>query len=267
MKRILAVLLISLLSVSAFLICASAEGESFDLAITDYEGVAIEEGSDINGQLYVYPAGDTDRVVTSEEFNLRYMFILVCDKDGKVLEAGNNLFKSSDPRANEFPQHEVTAPAGGHVITFYYNSENTLNQAAYDFYTELLEHFAATTDVFNETAELSNCTYTVTYKDSAATFTRNELPEVSESSDEETSESDTPNASDTDSAVSADESDKKNDAESSSVSSEGESSESTSDASDGDEDDGIPVYVWIIAGVAVIAAVAGVAIAIKKKKA
>ncbi len=266
MKRILLVLLASLLSVSAFLICASAEGESFDLAITDYEGVAKEEGTDINGQLYVYPAGDADRVVTSEEFNLRYMFILVCDKDGIVLEAGNNLFKSSDPRANEFPQHEVTAPAGGHVITFYYNSENTLNRDAYDFYNELLEHFAATTDVFNETAKLNNCTYTVTYKDSAATFTRNELPEPPESSDEETSESAPPDASDDDSDATSEESGKKNDTESSSASSEGESSDA-SGVSDGGEDDGIPVYVWIIAGVVVIAAVAAVIVATKKKKA
>ncbi len=285
MKRISALLLATFLTISMFAICALA-ADSFELAITGYDEVAIDEG-DTNGQIYVYPAGDAERVVTSEEFNLRYVFIFVCDKDGKILEAGNNLVKSSEPNAANF-QNEVTAPAGGHVVTFYYNSENTANQDARDFYDEVLAKFAGTSDVYNETVKLNGCTYTVTYKDSAVTFTKGST------SDNENTSSETPDAStDVSSDASADAS---SDAESSDVSadassevessdaaseaessdassvesadasSEAGSSEDSSAVSDAEDEKGAPVGLIVGIAIAVVAIVAVVVVVLKKKK-
>lgn len=270
MKRIFASLMTVLLVFGMFAISASA-ADSFQLAITDYDGVAVDEGSDIYAQVYVYPAGNADRVVTSEEFNLRYVFVLVCDKDGKVLEAGNNIFKSSDDRAAEFPQHDVTAPAGGHVVTFFYNASNPLNQDAYDFYNELITKFAPTTDVFNETAKLTNCTYTVTYKDSAVTFTRDAIEVTPDTSSEESSEA---TSSDESADASSETSEASSDAASSEASSEASSTASSavsatssaaSSVADDTDEGGSNAWIFILAGIAVVA-IAVVAVVIAKKK-
>jgi len=290
MKRISALLLVAFLTFGMFAISALA-ADSFELPITGYDEVAIDEG-DTDGQIYVYPAGDAERVVESEEFNLRYVFIFVCDKDGKILEAGNNLVKSSEPNAANF-QNEVTAPAGGHVVTFYYNSANTANQDAYDLYNEVLTKFAPTTDVYNETVKLNDCPYTATYKDSAITFSKNSA------SDNESTPSETPNESsdvssdasveasfDESVEVSSDASVEASSDESVEVSSEvsadassaesieasstvesSEASAASSDAvSDASDDDGTPVALIVIIAVAVVAAIAVATVVFKKKK-
>ena len=272
MKRIFASLMAIMLVFSMFAICASAEANSFQLAITEYDGVAVDEGTDVYAQVYVYPAGNADRVVTSEEYNLRYVFVLVCDKDGKVLEAGNNIFKSSDDRAAEFPQHDVTAPAGGHVVTFFYNASNPLNQEAYDFYNELLTKFAPTTEVFNETAKLTNCTYTVTYNDSAVTFTRDAIEVTPDTSADESADESSDVSADESADASSDASEAlSDDASSDDVSSNvatseaSESSSAISSASDDASEGGSNAWIWIVAGVAVVA-IAVVAVVLSKKK-
>ncbi len=286
MKRISALLLVAFLTFGMFAISALA-ADSFELPITGYDEVAIDEG-DTDGQIYVYPAGDAERVVESEEFNLRYVFIFVCDKDGKILEAGNNLVKSSEPNAANF-QNEVTAPAGGHVVTFYYNSSNTANQDAYDLYNEVLTKFAPTTDVYNETVKLNDCPYTATYKDSAITFSKNSA------SDNETTPSETPDessdissdasadvssdaspdvSSDASAEVSSDErvevssevSADASSAESIEASSTIESSEASDAISDAGDDDSTPVALIVIIAVAVVAAIAVAVVVFKKKK-
>ena len=105
---------------AGFVIHSKADSDVWlNMPITEENGVAIDEG-DVDGQLYVYPAGEEDRVLESSAGNLRYSYIVVCDKDGKPLEAGNNLiFASVDDSA----QNEITIPAGvpldgnGHTIS------------------------------------------------------------------------------------------------------------------------------------------------------
>ena len=279
MKRIFASLMAIMLIFGTCAIYASA-ADSFVVALTDFDGVMPEESDDTFAPVFVYPAENTDRVVTSEEFNFRFLFVLVCDKDGRVIEAGNNLFKASDPRANEFPQHDVTAPAGGHVVAFRYNNDVTANQALFDFYTEAIAKFAPTTDVYNETVKLTNCTYTITFKASSVTFTKDALEAAPDDSTDESADASSDASADESSDASADES-----ADASDVSSEASdaaSSEATSsavsngtsatssaptfDASESNDDDGAPIGLIVGISIAVIAVIAVAVVFIKKKK-
>lgn len=150
-----------------------------NMPITEENGVAIDEG-DVDGQLYVYPAGEEDRVLESSEGNLRYSYVVVCDKDGKPLEAGNNLiFASVDDSA----QNEITIPAGGFAFTFYYNTSNTGNQELFDVYEDL----TSMAPIFNETVPVTNEDYTFAYADGWLEIYKAE-EEAPESSEEESSE-------------------------------------------------------------------------------
>lgn len=231
---------------------SGAESELWlNMPITEENGVAIDKG-DVDGQLYVYPAGTEDRVLESSEGNLRYSYIVVCDKDGKAIEAGNNLvFASVDTSF----QNEITIPAGGFAFTFYYNSDNTANQELYDLYLELI----LGAQIFNVTTPVDLPAYTFAYAEGWLEVYKTE-EEAPESSEEESSE---------EPAESSEEAPSEEPAESSEEQQNSAPAPSTSapqTSTPAPTEDGAPIgiIIGVIAGVAVIAVI--VVVIIRKRK-
>ena len=225
------------------------------LPITEVDGTAIDEG-DVDGQLFYYPAEkDAERVVDSESVNLRYSYIIICDKNGTPLEAGNNLvFASQDTNF----QNEITIPAGGFAFSFYYNKDNTANQELYDIYAELISGL----EVFNETVPVVDSTTYQFVKDGMMLAVIKTVEEEEESSEEEEESSEAP-------AESSEEEEESSEAPAESSEEEKTSAPATSapaTSAPAAADDGAPIglIVGIIAGVIVIAVV--VVILIKRKK-
>ncbi|MBR5263473.1 MAG: hypothetical protein IKV50_02135 [Clostridia bacterium] len=225
------------------------------LPITEVDGTAIDEG-DVDGQLFYYPAEkDAERVVDSESVNLRYSYIIICDKNGTPLEAGNNLvFASQDTNF----QNEITIPAGGFAISFYYNSDNTANQDLFDIYEDILGGL----QLWNETAPVVDSTTYQFVKDGMMLAVIKTVEEEEESSEEEEESSEAP-------AESSEEEEESSEAPAESSEEEKTSAPATSapaTSAPAAADDGAPIglIVGIIAGVVVIAVV--VVILIKRKK-
>ena len=211
------------------------------LPITEVDGTAIDEG-DVDGQLYYYPAeANAERVVESESVNLRYSYIIVCDKNGTPLEAGNNLVFAS---FNDSFQNEITIPAGGFAISFYYNSDNTANQDLFDIYEDILGGL----QLWNETAPVVDSTTYQFVKDGMMLAVIKTVEEEEESSEEEEESSEAPAESSEEEKTSA----------------PATSAPATSAPAAADDGAPIGLIVGIIAGVVVIAVV--VVILIKRKK-
>ncbi|MBQ5837159.1 MAG: discoidin domain-containing protein, partial [Clostridia bacterium] len=90
-----------------------------------------------DGAVTVFKAGDSDRVVTSDEANLRYSWFIIVDEEGKIVSIGNNLVKASENKQGFIT--EATVPAGGALIAFYYNASGAAaNQTLMDVYNDVL---------------------------------------------------------------------------------------------------------------------------------
>ncbi|MBQ3003701.1 MAG: hypothetical protein IJD82_08220, partial [Clostridia bacterium] len=129
------------------------------LPITAENGKAVDDNTDevaLDGQIYYFPGeADAERVVDSEEYNLRYSYIFICDADGYIVEAGNNLvFNSQD--TNDTYQNEITIPAGGHAFTFFYNADSApSNIDLLDIYNVAVGGLP----IYNETVKVTDTTY------------------------------------------------------------------------------------------------------------
>ena len=233
----------------------SKSGDSdvwLNMPITEENGVAIDEG-DVDGQLYVYPAGEEDRVLESSEGNLRYSYVVVCDKDGKPIEAGNNLVFAS---VDESFQNEITIPAGGFAFTFYYNSDNNGNQDLFDIYEDL----TSMAPIYNQTIPVTNEDYTFAYADGWLEVYKAE-EEAPESSQEESSEEPAESSEEEESSEEPAES-----SEEQQTSAPAPSTSAPAASSEAPVEDGAPIgiIVGVIVGVVVIAVV--VVVIIRKRK-
>ena len=194
-------------------------------------------------------------VALARELSKYKLDVIVCDKNGTPLEAGNNLvFASQDTNF----QNEITIPAGGFAISFYYNSDNTANQELYDVYAELISGL----EVFNETVPVVDSTTYQFVKDGMMLAVIKTVEEEEESSQEEEESSEAP-------AESSEEEEESSEAPAESSEEEKTSAPATSapaTSAPAAADDGAPIglIVGIIAGVIVIAVV--VVILIKRKK-
>ena len=228
-----------------------------NMPITEVDGTAIDEG-DVDGQLYYYPAEkDAERVVDSESVNLRYSYIIICDKNGTPLEAGNNLvFASQDTNF----QNEITIPAGGFAFSFYYNKDNTANQELYDIYAELISGL----EVFNVTVPVvDSTTYQFVKDGDMLAVIKNEKEEEESSEEEEESSEEAPAESSEEEEESSEEAPAES-SEEEKTSAPSTSAPATSDPAPVDDGAPIGLIVGIVAGVAVIAVV--VVLLIKRKK-
>jgi len=94
--------------------------------------------SAINGDVVLMSnTSDGEKFYDSDTYDFRYVYVLVFDKDGICIEAGNNLLmEKTDPGA----QNGVTVPAGGFAVGFYYNAPNSVrNEGLYNIYTAATE--------------------------------------------------------------------------------------------------------------------------------
>lgn len=166
---------------------ADARFEVFDLTPADAElnwyqdGVVVAIPNDSGEEL----------TVASGDYQLRYVFILIFDKNGVCIELGNNLLSADDERANEYPQHDVKIPAGGFAVFFYYNAnEGPANLALYEYYEDLggaiySNETAAPAAGKNYMAVLENNTVTV-YFAAAEAPAESSAPEESSEAPSET---------------------------------------------------------------------------------
>lgn len=256
------------LSASAANVPEGARFEVFDLTPVDADKDWYQDGV-----VVAFPNNsDKEISVASGDYQLRYVFILVFDKDGVCVEVGNNLLSADDERAAEFPQHDVTIPAKGFAIFFYYNAnEGPANLALYEYYEAL-----GGTIYSNETgraasgknyiAELENNTVTVYFAaaDTPAESAPSEAPEESsEASSEEPSE--TPEESSEAPAVSDTPSENASSAETPEPSSEAPAASDATSSQAEESSAGTGVIIGIIIAVVAVVAVAVIVLVVRKK--
>ena len=129
--------------------------EGLETALTATDG----KSGYADGDVIYYPAGDEDRVLTSADNNFRYTYLMIVDENGKIIEVGNNLVAN-----NADFQGEITVPAGGFAISFFYNASSaTANQALYDVYASLTGEKVdpAVFTIYNETIAVDGGDYVV----------------------------------------------------------------------------------------------------------
>ena len=301
MKKMLAMLLATTLT--AVLLCAAflapmrtaaapadARYETFDLLAID-EKAPEADGDDHpwykDGVVVLVnnPSG-AEVKLASGDYRLRYLYILVFDSNGICVEIGNNLFAEDDPRAAEFPQHDVPVPAGGFAILYYYNAEAPANAALNDFYNDL-----GGATLYNETMKVSGKKYSAVIENKTVTiyFGADEgtaSDGSSSAADSSSAESSATDSGTSSAASSADESAASSEASSaassatstatssaatSSAASEASSATAadTSNASSPAGDDGgsnTGLIVGIVIAVVVVVAAVVVIVVVKKKK-
>lgn len=129
--------------------------EGLETALTATDG----KSGYLDGDVIYYPAGNEDRVLTSADNNFRYTYLMIVDENGKIIEVGNNLVAN-----NADFQGEITVPAGGFAISFFYNASSaTANQALYDVYASLTGEKVdpAVFTIYNETIAVDGGDYVV----------------------------------------------------------------------------------------------------------
>ena len=253
------------LSASAANVPEDARFEVFDLTAADADVDWYQDGIVVA----IPNDGDEELTVASGDYQLRYVFILLFDKDGVCVEVGNNLLSADDERAAEFPQHDVKIPAKGFGVFFYYNAnEGPANLALYEYYEAL-----GGTMYSNETgrasksyvAVLENNTVTVYFAaaDAPAESAPSEAPEESSEAPSETPEesSEAPAASETPSAGTSS-------AETPDPSSETPAASNATSSQAEESSAGIGSIVGIIIAVVAVVVVAAVVIilVVRKKK-
>ncbi len=229
--------------------------------ITATNGRAVDEDTDTvlrDGQVYYFPGeADAERVVDSEEYNLRYSYVVICDENGYAIEAGNNLvFASVDTSY----QNNITIPAGGYAFSFFYNeAEANSNQDLFDIYNNDL---VGQLPIYNETIVVTNTTYQFVIEDNLLCVIKNEVEDTSseeESSEEASSEEESSEAEESSVAEESEEESK----EESKAPTTSAAASTDNGSDDGDSNLGMIIGI-IVAIVAVVAIV--VVIVIKKKK-
>ncbi len=110
-----------------------------------------------DGKIFYYPAGEEDRVVSSDDYNFRYAFVIVCDANGNLVEIGNNLLTTTEEasKGTEY-QNDFTVPAGGFAISYFYNAtDGASNQKLHDIYTSITGELEdASKALYNVTAKV-----------------------------------------------------------------------------------------------------------------
>ncbi len=114
MKRFMSVLLSGLLLLPLSLserVSASSE-ISFTITVNG-------TNTNITSSSVVIFPNDTDRplVINSSDYNFRNSFLMIFDKNGKLIEAGGELLANADG-TNGSPQLTVTIPSGGFMVGF-----------------------------------------------------------------------------------------------------------------------------------------------------
>ena len=154
MKKTIVCFLLSF-SLLVPLLALNVSAESITVNITDVDGICDDDNGDGLVFLFENKWADKERVVSSEEHNLRYMFIMVFDKDGKCVQIGNNLvFASRDANF----QNYVVIPPKGFMLTFFFNAdEAATNINFYNYYQSLSSILSGKTEeIYNRTLKIES---------------------------------------------------------------------------------------------------------------
>lgn len=171
-RRLLICVFAALLAIAAFvpaLLTAAAEnGGSFTVEATELEGIGDDENGD--GMIFLFE-GETkkERVISSEDHNLRYMYIMVFDRYGACVQLGNNLVFASVDKSF---QNYVVIPQAGFMIAFYYNDTFSKNRALFDYYKALDSVLTGKADdIYNRTLAVES-DFSASFKGMAITLSR-----------------------------------------------------------------------------------------------
>ena len=102
-----------------------------------------------NGYFFVYPnKTDSVRKIKADEYNFRYTKIFVFDKDGKMIEAGENMIANSATQSGSIQEY-LSIPAGGFAFAFKGAGSPELKNC-YSVVTENAMHYNSTISVIHE---------------------------------------------------------------------------------------------------------------------
>ncbi len=151
MKKWTSLLLaVALLTVACVSLCATLvsaeeakEVENFTIENVQKDGyIKVEDGfvayfpNTTNAAKKIESGGDEGMI------NMRYVYLLIFDKDGKLVGLGNNLLSKKEEAGKDKDfQNDLTVPAGGMLVTFVYNdgegeNHRVKNQKLFDYYKE-----------------------------------------------------------------------------------------------------------------------------------
>ncbi|MBP5231181.1 MAG: hypothetical protein ILO68_05560 [Clostridia bacterium] len=156
----LAILLPAAAAVSALLPARAEAGGTFTVEATELDGIGDDDNGD--GMIFLFEGeSKKDRIVSSEDHNLRYMFLLVFDRYGSCVQIGNNLvFASVDAKF----QNYVVIPQSGFLVAFYYNDTFSKNLPLYNYYKALDGVLTGKTDdIYNRTLAVES-DFTASFK-------------------------------------------------------------------------------------------------------
>lgn len=127
MKRILKFSLLIFLSLAmlASVIPAVSAKSYENKIVVKISGVDAKTDS---GYFFVYPnKTDSVRKIKADEYNFRNVRIFVFDKDGMLIEAGENMFANSATQSGSIQEY-LSVPAGGFALAFKSGGSPELNK-------------------------------------------------------------------------------------------------------------------------------------------
>ncbi len=148
MKKLFKILLAGVVICSMILSAIPAvSAKTYDNTVeVKISGVDIKTD---NGYFFLYPnKTDSVRKIKADEYNFRYTKIFVFDKDGKMIEAGENMFANSATQSGSIQEY-LSIPAGGFAFAFKGAGSPELKNC-YSVVTENAMHYNSTISVIHE---------------------------------------------------------------------------------------------------------------------
>ena len=146
MKKFFMLLVSIMIFLNLFNMPMTANAETMNNFTFNIDGFDIATNT---GIVCVYPnESETKRVIGADDYGFRNSKMLIFDEDGKLIEAGENIYSNSSGVTGS-PQLSVTVPAGGFLVAFSSNAPAELKKC----YTTAMEG-----------AMLYNATMSVIYK-------------------------------------------------------------------------------------------------------
>lgn len=162
MKRILKTALLSLLTLAMLTSAIPAvSAKTYENKI-EVKISGVDTKTD-NGYFFVYPnKTDSVRKIKADEYNFRNVKIFVFDKDGKMIEAGENMIANSATQSGSIQEY-LSIPAGGFALAFKSGGSPELTRC-YAAVTENAMHYNSTISVIQDAKGSYNDTHvTVEY--------------------------------------------------------------------------------------------------------
>ena len=128
-KKLLALVLVTALLSSLFITAipmsvSAAYDNSNTYTITGFD---TTPPSSAHSSIYVYPnTGLSARVIKASDYTLESSKLFIFNADGKLIEAGENIYPNSDTVTGS-PQLTINVPAGGFMVAFGANASDLVN--------------------------------------------------------------------------------------------------------------------------------------------